>query len=944
MTIIARGIKRGDVRTFQESFVKGYQDIWATEVDTDFDRLFDAWNSGLSGDMALADNSVTNAKLADGSVTNSKLALNSVSSANIIDGAIATIDIADLAVTDAKIASLAWSKITGAPAFLPDAPVDGKQYARKDAAWTAVVAGGPPTGPAGGVLAGTYPDPTLAANAVISANITDFNVTGSKLSGGAVTTDKLSPSPALPADVGKMITVGPGGTFAYAVVPSGGGGAPTGPAGGHLLGTYPNPTVVAAQSGFLVAEIADQPTSSTTAAWRANVLASAPGYNQATVGWGYTAWLTGSDRFEIFRRAAGGTAQTVFLTVLQNGTIRATTDPVNALDLATKQYVDNKAPGGTAGGDLTGSYPNPTIGPGKVTRAQTAADLWLPPVPTGSDVAKVLTVTAGPAIAWQSATGAAWSLAANVIQPTDPTAWAILAATPTDGTATAGAGLRLQGFSNLGSGREPYISIRRGRSGPAAPQINHTLGRLSIEPYINTTTVAECSQMQWLSTETHATSARGSDFSLTLCPTGTSNQNTILSFSNAGVFSLQQAGVTRLTLDATGNLILPGVNRNMLTWGSRTIKGRLIASGSDDRSAWSINCALNSGDVFYTVDDATRPSWATYLLANAGGGVNDGVVWYHGVAGSSPTTEYMRLDGAGKLTIPGPAPGDTTDQATIIIGQRVPRTRLFSFPGIDLGGFSLNTRFNNSAWVQDDVAKSSWMAYARTDQDRFAVDRIAAGGAASTLLYVEGATGSLYVRNPADNGVIVFGPQLANSWINIVNNLWAPADATRSSWSMSAQTVTSGAGDIFAWYRRAPAAGAGTSNTIAYLDGAGNFVITGATATKASGTTWANPSDDRVKKDVVSYTTGLAAILQLDPISYTYNGKGGTIDNVPGMGFSAQAVQPIMPEMVLTIHKKLDPADETEIDLLMLDTTALPLALVNAVKELANRVTALEAK
>ena len=144
------------------------------------------------------------------------------------------------------------------------------------------------------------------------------------------------------------------------------------------------------------------------------------------------------------------------------------------------------------------------------------------------------------------------------------------------------------------------------------------------------------------------------------------------------------------------------------------------------------------------------------------------------------------------------------------------------------------------------------------------------------------------------------------------------ASSSNNLYSFQAYAINSGSGDAYGMY------------------------ISAGSAAKPSGGDWASASDSRVKTVGDNYTTGLSDLIQLEPKHYKYNGKadGAPNDGVDYVGLIAQEAEIVIPSLV---SKSKHEIDDVEVDdFRMMDTSELQYALINAVKELNTRLTALE--
>jgi len=135
-----------------------------------------------------------------------------------------------------------------------------------------------------------------------------------------------------------------------------------------------------------------------------------------------------------------------------------------------------------------------------------------------------------------------------------------------------------------------------------------------------------------------------------------------------------------------------------------------------------------------------------------------------------------------------------------------------------------------------------------------------------------------------------------------------------------------------------------------------NLTIGGATATKPGGGPWVAPSDRSLKSGAAPWHTGLAEVIQLEPIIYRYANAAWNMDDMDYVGVDAEDAAAIIPEMGRIVSVPADdvvivdphappggvPPGHQTVEVAGVESGPLLFALVNAVKELAARIDKLE--
>lgn len=105
-------------------------------------------------------------------------------------------------------------------------------------------------------------------------------------------------------------------------------------------------------------------------------------------------------------------------------------------------------------------------------------------------------------------------------------------------------------------------------------------------------------------------------------------------------------------------------------------------------------------------------------------------------------------------------------------------------------------------------------------------------------------------------------------------------------------------------------------------------------AVKPGGGSWLAPSTTAVKEDIQPFTDGLDILLALEPVTFAYNGLGGTArTGEVFVGLLAEAVRAVAPYLVRPYQGRLRP-EGPETELLALDSGPLLYVMLNTIKTL----------
>ena len=371
-----------------------------------------------------------------------------------------------------------------------------------------------------------------------------------------------------------------------------------------------------------------------------------------------------------------------------------------------------------------------------------------------------------------------------------------------------------------------------------------------------------------------------------------------------------------------------------------TIAGAYVPlAGGTMSGPLTINSSLQAGFTKFTssVVFANDDGFTNFSFVSAGIGYKARqwqANWWDGWRTSdglriwaSPTGWVMNMTGAGGLTISGPfnANGGKVISASSgspsVVGWHQAGGSAMGF--YVAGGHMWFAGFDGNGNATVNLGQVDTNGSLSMVGSVFCSGLSVSGGAGVQNLWVSGqidtagtiyagalwSRGNVYAGNAGDFYLAASGSARI---LNFASNHWFSYD-----------------GGSLRWYR--------DGNEFMTLRSDQQFAIYSDACFKYGGGGWYAISDARVKTIDGTYTGGLDEIRRLVPLWFRYTADAGPGVNTdqPYIGLAAQDVLPVMPEM---IKRRSDD------DLLSTDTGPLTYAMLNAIKQLDDRLLAMEAK
>ena len=185
----------------------------------------------------------------------------------------------------------------------------------------------------------------------------------------------------------------------------------------------------------------------------------------------------------------------------------------------------------------------------------------------------------------------------------------------------------------------------------------------------------------------------------------------------------------------------------------------------------------------------------------------------------------------------------------------------------------------------------------------------------------------LHVQNSIAEGIIQLGRAYYGQIKNTLNDLELIANGDQEL--RASEGTNNGTGNIVF-----KTAGGTVGNTERMrIDFSGALILAGSTAQKATGTSWSNPSDQRLKSNISDYPKGTAELMQVRVREWEYNGKGGTVAGTKGLGVIADEIMTVLPNTVDNYEAKLNVNDEETTQIKKFDATEITWLLVKTTQE-----------